>query len=244
MAGPQLQQNLIPNDPTLSDLLNLLKKEIMLDLNCHHPATIQSFDAVAQTVTATINYTKTFFQLNSATRQYDPIQVNYPIIVDCPIIVMSGGDAHLTFPIAKGDECLMLFNDRDLENWLQSGQVGPVATSALHSFADAIALIGLNSSANLIQDYDAVRAVLRNGNAKVGVGTDKILIANTDSTLNTLLQNILTQLENLATAAAAITVTGVQGGGGTSGPPSNASTFTAVSSQLSSLATQLGGLLE
>lgn len=244
MANPQQQQNLVPNEPSLNDLLNLLKKEIMLDLNCHHPATVQSFNSQAQTVVATVNYTKTFFQINTATGQYDPVQVNYPLAIDCPVIILGGGAARLTFPIAAGNECLLLFNDRDLDNWLQSGQVGPVATSRLHSFSDAIALVGLSSAGNVVADYDAERAVLRNGQTKVGVGADKVLIANSDGTLNTLLQNILTQLESLATAAAAITVTGVQGGGGASGPPANAATFSDISSQLSSLATQLGGLLE
>lgn len=234
----------MPNEPALIDVLNLFKKQIFLDLNSHHLATIQSFDPDNQTVTATINYKKTDFQFDPVTGLYNQVLVPYPLLADVPVIVLGGASAKLTFPIAQGDECILLFNDRDIDNWFQSGQVSGNATGRLHSFADGVALVGLNSLNNLIQDYDPDRTVLRNGNAGVGVGLEKIKIFNEITTLNTLLQNILTKLENLATAAAAITVTGVTSGGALSGPPSNASTFTGLASDLTSLATQLGGLLE
>ncbi len=242
-----LSVNSVPNDPSLSDLLDLLKKEIFLGLNSHHIGTIQSFNSTAQTVVATINYTKTFFQFNSVTQTYVPVQVNYPTLVDCPLVILGGGAAHVTFPVANGDECLLIFNDRDMDNWFQTGQFGPVATGRLHSFSDAIALVGIKSTPNALTSYDAVRAVLTNGNAKCGINpsNNKITLSNTSyGTLNTLLQNILTQLENLCTACAAITVTGVTPGAGVSGVPANAAAITAISTQLSTYATQLGGLLE
>lgn len=244
MSGPTINLNQIPNNPTLTDLLNLLKKEIFLDLSCHHIGTIQSFDSAKQTVTATVNYTKTFFELNSQTGLYDAVQRNYPVLLDCPAIVLGGGAASLTFPIAKGDECLLLFNDRDMDNWFLGSAVGPVASSRLHSFADAFALVGVRSLANVLSNYDSARVVLQLGTTMVGVGVTKVKIANGTTTLNTLLQNILTQVENVATACAAITVTGVTTGPGTSGPPANAAVFTAASLQLTMLAAQLGGLLE
>lgn len=238
-----IQQNSVPNEVSIADLLKLLKKEIFFDLNCHHLATIESFDSDMQTVTATVNYTKTFFEPDEQ-GLYQPIQISYPLMVDVPVIVLGGGGARLTFPIAQGDQCLVLFNDRNIDNWFQSGQVGPVANSRAHSFADGFALIGPNSKASLIADYDAIRTVLRNGNAGVGVSLEKIKIFNEITTLNTLLQSILSQLQTLATACSNITVTGVTSGGSPSGPPANASALAAVATQLGTLATDLGGLLE
>jgi hypothetical protein len=240
----QVQINQVPNEPSLSDLLNLLKKEIFLDLNSHHLATIQSFDAERQFVTATVNYTKTSFQRNKQSGVYNPVQLNYPLLVDVPVVVLGGGAARVTFPIQQGDQCLVLFNDRNIDNWVQSGQVGPVANSRAHSFSDGFALIGPNSLASVIDNYDTVRAVLRNGSAGVGVGPSLIKIYNATTTLNTLMQQILSQIETLANAAAAITVTGITGGPGTSGPPVNASALSAVATAITSLATQLGDLIE
>lgn len=238
--------NLQPNEPSLSDLLNLLKKEIFFDLFCHNLATVQSFNSTNQTVTATMNYPKTIFQLDEATKLYNPVQFDYPLLLDIPVMVLGGGGGNVTFPIAKGDQCLVLFNDRSIDNWFQSGQSGPLSSSRAHSFADGIALVGLNSLNTSIQNYDNSRAVLRKGanGAGVGVGDTLVKIYNASTTLNTIMQSILTQLESLATQAAAITVTAVTPGVGVSGPPANAALFTTISTQLSTLATQLGNLIE
>lgn len=194
MINPSQTQNLVPNEPSLSDLLDMLKLEIFRDLNCHHVATVQSFNAANQTVYATVNYTKTFFKLNENTGAYNPYQVNYPLMIDCPLIVLGGGTTNLTFPIAQGDECLLLFNDRDIDNWFQSGQVGPVATPRLHAFPDAFALVGVNSTGNVISSYDGIRALLTNGVVKVGINpqSNKVTIQNAVTTLNAALQKLVT----------------------------------------------------
>lgn len=247
MALNTIQQNLNPSDPSLIDLLNLFKKDIFLSLNCHHIGTIQSFDPSQQTASVTINYTKTFFEFNPQTGVYDSVVQNYPVSGECPVICLGGGGGALTFPIAKGDECLVLFNDRDMGNWFQGGAGSPNGTARLHSFADAIVLVGLRSIANVLTNYDMTRVALRNasdGSTVVGVGETLIKIANSTTTLNTLLQSLVTSIENLVTATAAITVTGVVSGGAVSGPPSNAATITAIGNDLTTLAGQISGLLE
>ncbi len=184
----------VPAEPHLSDLLDLLKKEILLGLNCHHIGKIVSFNSSAQTVVASVAYTKTFFQLNTTTGQYNPVQMSYPTLIDCPVIILGGGGTAFTAPIAAGNECVLLFNDRDLDNWWQSGQVGPINTARLHSFSDALCLVGVNSSPNKLTVYDAVRAVITNsaGTLKVGINPTSQLISiiNGSNTLGTLLQTL------------------------------------------------------
>jgi Phage protein Gp138 N-terminal domain len=240
MANPQIQQNQIPNEPQLKDLLDLLKKDILLSLNSHHIGTVQSFDPDDQTIEATINYKKTFYELDSATGLYNPVLLDYPLLLDCPAIVLGGGSAALTFPIQQGDECLVLFNDRDLDNWFAGASNGAVASPRLHSFSDGIVLVGLRSLANAIENYDESRAALRNNQAAVGVRGDnnKVLITNTypsnSTTLNSLIQQLITAIKGIT-----VNVAGVQTGGSTivSGTPINSSTFTTI-------ATNLGNLLE
>lgn len=200
-----LALNKVASDPSLKDLLDLFKRDVMLSLNCHAVGTIQSFDETKQTVTATINYKKTFFELNTVTKVYVPVRVDYPLLIDCPAIVLGGGPCSLTFPIAKGDECLILFNDRDIDNWFQGGPPIEVATARLHSFSDGLALVGLRNSQRVLAGYDMNRAVLRNGNTKVGVGATKVLISN-GTTLNTLLGQLISTIQAITTTPA---VTGV-----------------------------------
>jgi hypothetical protein len=170
MTNPNIKLNAVPVEPTLADLLNLLKKEIFIDMNCHHLATIQSFNSTNQTATATMNYTKTVFQLDPTTGLYQPVQQDYPLMVDMPVIVLGGGQGNLTFPIAAGDQCVVLFNDRSIDNWFQSGQKGPVASSLFHCFSDGLVLVGLNSLNSLISNYDTIRVLLSNAKGKTGVG--------------------------------------------------------------------------
>lgn len=237
-ANSTIQQNLIPNEVSLPDVLNLHKKDISLNLNCHHIGTIQTFDASQQTASVTINYTRTYFQFNGDTGAYDNTLVNYPIIAEAPVICMGGGPASLTFPIATGDECLVLFNDRDMDNWFTGGSGSPNATARLHSFADALVIVGIRSLANVLTNYDATRAVLQNGTTLVGVGPSHVKIANNSTTLNTLLQSLITDLQSLVTQTAAITVASF------GAPPNNAAAIAAIGTQLGTLGTQIGQLLE
>lgn len=197
-----------PSDPSLKDVLDQLKKNIFLSLNCHHIGTIQNFDATNQTATATINYKKTIFRMDQA-GIINPVLFDYPILRDCPVIVLGGNDASLTFPISPGDECLCLFNDRDMDNWFSGANTAPVKTTRQHHFADALLLVGIRSLANVIDDYDTTRAVLRNGDALIGVGETLIKIANATKDLKTILQNLVSAIENLQVLPGTFNVSGV-----------------------------------
>jgi len=184
MTGPIsfVKQNLYPAQPELKDVLKLFKKNLFLEFNCHHVGSIQTFNPVDQTAIAAISYPKTFFVLDSS-GNYVAQASNYPLLVNCPVVVMGGGNGALTFPIAPGDECIVMFNDRDLDNWFHSGNIGtPVNSSRLHSFSDAMILVGLRSMPNVLVDYNATGVELRNR-----LGTSTLTIeANGDITMTTL----------------------------------------------------------
>ncbi len=165
------------SDPSLFDLLNLHKKEVNLDLNCHHVGTIQSFNPANQTASATINYQKTNYE-RSTSGVYEPVLTNYPLAIDCPIICLGGGPGSLTFPISKGDECLVLFNDRELSNWFQGAGGGSVATARLHSFADGIIIVGIRSLANVLTNYPSDRVAIKYGTTTIAATATQVQIAN------------------------------------------------------------------
>ena len=215
-------------NPGLTDLLNLTKKEINLDINCHHIATIQSFDPAKQTVTATIAYKKTFLERKTS-GEYVQVLKEYPILLDCPIVSLSGGTAGLTMPIKKGDTCLILFNDRSIDNWFAGANDGSLASNRLHSFSDGIALVGVRSLSNALEGYDADRAVVYNGTTKVAVGEDKVEIANATDKLGLLLKDLIAQIKLITVTCASP--------GNPSSVPINAAALTLIS-------TKIEGLLE
>lgn len=171
MTAPQ--QNLVPSEVDLNDTLNLFKKNLLLRFNCHHVAKVQSFNKVTQTASVTINYKKSFSLPNSM-GVYSEKLVDYPILASCPVIFVGGGGGCLTFPVEQGDDCLVLFNDRDIDNWFSGSSTSAPQTSRLHSFSDGLIIVGPRSMNNLIPTFsdDAIELRTIDGLTKVSIKTD------------------------------------------------------------------------
>lgn len=232
-------------DPKLADVLAEVQRGVKLWLNCHHLATIQSFDPVKQTATATINYKRSVQTLDTTTGRYSTSLVDYPILSDCPVFYPFGGSGGFTYPLQKGDQCMVAFNDRDMDNWFSGALPGDLDSHRLHSFSDALIFVGVRPETNPIKDFDTSRPALRNfdGSARVAIGPNLIEISNNLYTLNQLLQELVNDVKTLVSATAAITVP-VSTAPGISGPPVNAATITAVSTSLTNTANKISGLLQ
>ncbi len=245
--GPfQLPKTSLPANPTLADLLNQLKKELMLELACQHVGTIQSFDADKQTATATVNYKSTLSVFDAEKGVYVQKLVDYPVLVDCPVIFLFGSKGGFTNPVAKDDPCIVLFNDRDIDNWFQGAVPGSVASPRLHSLADGFIVVGPRSLAQSIADFDPDRPTLRNfsGTTGVSVGEEKIDIFNEDHTLNELLQELVEDVKTLGNHVAALSATCPPGGGPLVVTPSWVVNITNDVAALAVTAEKIGELLE
>jgi len=237
---PTLPFSPMAGSPKLDDLFNIFKKQIMLDLNCHAVGTIQSFDSDNQTAQVSFNYTKTYFVRNESTKQYQQNEQILPILQQVPIIFLNGGSFSLTFPIIQGDQCLVFFNDRDMDKWYGNetinndpNSVSPCNTVRLHSSADAIAIVGLHPLSYQIPNYDTAHALLQNGATQVGISATQARIANAATTLGAAIAQVTTALENLGTALAAATSstgdTGLQSAINSAGSALNSAITTAAS---------------
>lgn len=168
-----------PNGPTeipdLRALLNAHRDELFASLNCHQTGTIVSFDQDKQTAVVQLNAQRVVYDRPQTTNeglQQQPRIVDYPLLTDVPVFFASGGNARLTLPIAQGDTCIVLFNDRDLDAWWASGQVVPPNSPRMHSLSDAMAIVGIRSQGNKVSDYSATDAELRFGDAFVSIKPD------------------------------------------------------------------------
>lgn len=56
-----------------------------------------------------------------------------------------------TFPLTHGMECVLLFNDRELETWFINGGSNIQAYPRMHDLTDAIAIVGIRSLPMMIQ---------------------------------------------------------------------------------------------
>ena len=92
----------------------------------------------------------------------------------------------LTYPIQKGDECVLLFADREIESWYINGNVNPIAYQRMHDFTDAVALFGIRSLPKMIQAltdclhlfYGTSDIQIKNNS--IVINTDKITLGDTD----------------------------------------------------------------
>lgn len=130
----------------LKFLLNLVKAETKREMNCHAIGTIITFDASTATATVAFNYKKVLRNRNAVSiNENNDVIVDYPVLICVPVIVMSGGGGYTTYPIFPGDHCLLMFCDRDIDNWLEKGSTNSAPLSdRMHDLSDAVALVGLN----------------------------------------------------------------------------------------------------
>lgn len=126
------------------------------------PGIIQSFDPVAVTCTVQPAIKGTLRNADN-----DPVSVPLPLLVDVPVIFPRGGGCTITFPVAKGDECLVIFSDRCIDFWWQNGGVQEPVDPRQHDLSDAFALVGPQSQAEKIGSIstDSLQIRTDEGNA-------------------------------------------------------------------------------
>ena len=68
--------------------------------------------------------------------------VDLPILLDVPVVFPHAGGVSMTFPVASGDECLVVFASRCIDGWWQNGGVQPPFSSRKHDLSDGFAILG------------------------------------------------------------------------------------------------------
>ena len=143
------QRNNQFNPPDLSDILENLKADIFKNLNCINIGYIESFDTTDQTATIRM----AIRQVRDVNLDGSEVLEEKPLLLKCPVFILTGGSSHITMPIAKGDICLVLFNDRDIDNFFFDGGVRKPNSERMHDLSDAFAIIGIRNILNSIGSY-------------------------------------------------------------------------------------------
>lgn len=118
------------------------------------PGIIQSFDPVAMTcvVQPAIRFRieqPALQSYNSPSMTVDPSNQfawdKMPLLLDCPVQFPGGGGVTLTFPLAAGDEVLVVFSSRCIDAWWQQGGVQNQAAMRMHDLSDGFVIPGIRS---------------------------------------------------------------------------------------------------
>ncbi|RAW99012.1 MULTISPECIES: phage baseplate assembly protein V [unclassified Photorhabdus] len=131
------------------------------------PCIIQSFNADAVTITA-----QPAIRWKIRQKDGELESVSLPLLVDVPVIFPRGGGVTLTFPIKAGDECLVVFADRCIDYWWQSGGVQEPVDPRQHNLSDGFAIIGPQSQQQKISGISTNAAQLRSDDGAAYIELD------------------------------------------------------------------------
>jgi hypothetical protein len=168
------------------------------------PGIIQSFNAAQQTVVVQPAIRAVTFDMLG-----QPTNVPLPLLLDCPVQFPAGGGYTLTFPVAPGDECLVVFSARCIDAWWQSGGVQNQAVLRMHNLSDGFALLGFRSVPRALSGVSQHATQLRSddGATFVEVGAGEITLKAAQINL----QGPVTQTGGAATFDTSVTTPALDG---------------------------------
>lgn len=202
------------------------------------PGVVTAVDLAKQTVSVQPTIQGTTEKPNGDTQN-----VNLPLLVDVPLMFPRAGGFALTFPVAAGDEVLVVFGCRCIDSWWQSGGVGAPAEARMHDLSDGFAILAPTSQPKKLSNVSSANVQLRDeagstflevtpgGKIKLTATAELELVAptikmtgNMTLTGNTTVTGQMTQTGGMSIGGITFGShkhTGVQTGSGTSGVPTN-----------------------
>lgn len=172
---------------SLASLSSVIKKGIevrLKDLHTSIPGIIESFNPVTQLASVQPVVKRVFRTEENNEELLSPLPL--PILINVPVQFPRGGGFSLTFPVKKGDECLLVFCERSIDNWHKFGGVKEPTARRFHDLSDATAFVGISSVPNKIPNYDPDNTVIKkdNGNVYISLNDDNTLDIYSNDTVN------------------------------------------------------------
>ena len=137
-------------------------------INTAIPGIIESFDSLTQTVSVTPAIKMRVWIDNEES------YVQYPKIINVPLVfpgVKTNG-FFITMPVSPGDECLLIFSQRAIDNWHDKGDIQTPEEgvgSRHHDLTDAFAILAPVSLPNVVLNYNQNDLELRNRDGSVKI---------------------------------------------------------------------------
>lgn len=148
--------------------------------------------------------------------------VDLPLCISCPVMFPRAGGFSMTFPVTVGDECMIMFSERALDTWLQSGGVQLPLDTRRHSLSDAIAILGLYSQPNKLESFFTTGIEIKADDGSIYFrldGTGITIKGNVNIDGNITMTGTSTATDHTSDTISGKTHTHPGDSGGTTGPP-------------------------
>lgn len=114
----------------------------LLDVHTSIPGIVEAYDSETQTADVAVAINR--FTVAGA-------RVPGPKLPNVPVMWPKTSAGHLAWPLAAGDEVLVVFAERDIDGWRTSGQQSDPLSTRKFSLTDAVCIPGAHSDGNAIQ---------------------------------------------------------------------------------------------
>lgn len=121
------------------------------------PGIIQSVDFEKQSCVVQISVQVSVRDITTGESSWQSISP----LLDCPLFFPHGGKYTITFPVTKGDECLVVFASRCIDGWWGNGQVQPQALFRMHDLSDGFVFAGFRSTPSVIPSISSTKLQIR-----------------------------------------------------------------------------------
>lgn len=182
-------------DITLKNLLDRFEENLLAKLNCVKIGKIKTFYPETQTADIEID--------------------SYPPISGVPVSFICGANFSIQVPIEEGDDCIVLFCDGDLDNWVEGKGYVPAFSQDRHGLNGAVALLGIKNILTKVDNYITSGVRIKYKNSEIELNDSGITI-NGNVTVN----GTITSVGTLGSVELSThTHKGVQNGGGSTDAP-------------------------
>lgn len=122
-------------------------------------------------------------------------------LLDVPVMQLSGAAGGVNIPIAQGDDCLVIFADRDIDNWYATGAAQVPASPRIHSLADGFAIVGVRplTKPPIRPDYLAT-GIYRDA-TQISIKGNKVAVKNGTTDLKAILDAIISHIDSISVIA-------------------------------------------
>lgn len=163
------------NEPSLMGVLKVLKENIFETMCCIKIGYIDSYDYDTR-VSRVVIYNKRVIGLND---KGEHILEDYPPLY-CKTLFLGGGNNGMNWNIEQGDECIVFFNDTEIETPWISGQISDIKYGRQHNYTDAICLTGFTTLPKVTATDTNLNLYSKNGIINIDGDT----VINGDLTIN------------------------------------------------------------
>jgi len=174
-------------NPDITGLIKKIKSHIFNTINCVQIGRIKSY--IDTEATASIQI--------MVKRKFTDKVLSYPLLVRCPVFFLYGGSAEVYMPISVGDDCLVLFSDRNIDNWFVDGVEEVPANSRTHDLSDGIAIVGIRSLTIPPATRNSGEAGIANDEVRVALNSNKANIENASKSLLGIMEGFLDLLKTI-----------------------------------------------